>query len=323
MLETDLYRRIIGTLQSEASRFGLRSDMLNAERVLNWGGFVSQSFKVGDGERTIHVKLASDPGEMRRWFAVCEWLEREYRAPRVLGWLDIPGTSYGGLAFEHIDGATWEPAAPPELIHDLIDLMGRLHDDRELAAQIGGARTYRECWELRYREQFEQDLITIRGSRPASVTDADVTWMEDESRELLAIAPEHAAFEGASHAPCHWDLWWQNVMVAGGGAWWVIDWDSLAVGDEAEDYATLVWPFVYEQNWDWRDLLGGKADGAFADRIDLHLRAITLDYLIDVLADWSECDVPEWQEAVRPRKEAEHRRYLDWYRRRWGNEADP
>ncbi len=90
------------------------------------------------------------------------------------------------------------------------------------------------------------------------------------------------------------------------------------MGDEAEDYATLVWPFVYGQNRDWRDLLGGKDDGPFADRMELHLRAITLDYLIDVLADWSECDVPEWQEEVRPKKEAEHHRYLDWYRQRWG-----
>jgi hypothetical protein len=52
--------------------------------------------------------------------------------------------------------------------------------------------------------------------------------------------------------------------------------------------------------------------------VDLHLRAITLDYLIDVLADWAECDVPEWREEVRRRKAAEHLEYFDGYRARWG-----
>ena len=47
-------------------------------------------------------------------------------------------------------------------------------------------------------------------------------------------------------------------------------------------------------------------------------RAITLDYVIDVLADWAQCDVPEWREQVRHRKETEHHGYYDWYRGRWG-----
>ena len=90
------------------------------------------------------------------------------------------------------------------------------------------------------------------------------------------------------------------------------------MGDEAEDLATLVWPFVHATGRDWRDLLGAEGDGHFAARMDLHLRAITLDYLIDVLADWADCDVPEWRDEVRRRKEEEHRRYLDWYLGRWG-----
>jgi hypothetical protein len=52
--------------------------------------------------------------------------------------------------------------------------------------------------------------------------------------------------------------------------------------------------------------------------MDLHIRAIALDYLIDVLADWVECDVAEWRDRVRIKKEAEHSQYLDWYRSRWG-----
>ena len=68
----------------------------------------------------------------------------------------------------------------------------------------------------------------------------------------------------------------------------------------------------------WRELIGGRTDGPFADRMDRHLRAITLDDVIDVLADWAECDVPEWQDEVRRRKAAEHQEHYDWYRERWG-----
>ncbi len=77
-----------------------------------------------------------------------------------------------------------------------------------------------------------------------------------------------------------------------------------------------MWPFVQATGEDWRDLLGDEGDGPFAARMDLHLRAIALDYLIDVLADWAECDVPEWRDEVQ--RTEEHHRYLDWYLGRWG-----
>ena len=89
------------------------------------------------------------------------------------------------------------------------------------------------------------------------------------------------------------------------------------MGDEAEDLATLVWPFVHSTGQDWRGLLSDEGDERFSARMDLHVRAIALDYLIDVLADWAECDVPEWRDEVRRRKEEEHRQYLDWYLSRW------
>jgi thiamine kinase-like enzyme len=166
--------------------------------VLNWGGFGTHSFRIGDGDRLFHVKLTTDQVDLRRWMNV-------------------------------------------------------------------------QC----------------------------------------------QAFDGMTSAPCHWDLWPNNVMTEKTGGWWVLDWDSLATGDEAEDYATLVWPFFVSGKENWRTIFEAKADRSFVERVDLHLRAITLDYAIDVLADWAECDVPEWREQVRTRKEAEHSQYLDWYRSRW------
>jgi hypothetical protein len=312
-------RHIRSYFRAESGRFGLNPETLKADRVLNWGGFVGHAYTIGDGDRSIHVKLTTEPAELRRWLSIHDPLERDYRAPRVLAWADIPGTPLGGLVFEHIDGETWDMAARPGLVQDLRDLLGRLHADRRLADRIGdGPRNYRECWDLRYRDQFEQDLFAIRARRPESVTDDRLHWMEQESRKVLALADDQEAFEGMTRAPCHWDLWPNNVMVDRSGTWWVLDWDSLAVGDEAEDLATLAWPLVYAQDKDWRDLFGEVGDGPFATRMDLHLRAITLDYVIDVLADWAECDVPEWREHVCPVKEVEHSRYLDWYRSRWG-----
>src|SRR5262249_36363164 len=155
-------RHIRSHFRAESGRFGLHPETLKADRVLNWGGFVGHSYTIGDGDRSIHVKLTTEPTELRRWLSIHDHLERDYRAPRVLAWADIPGTPLGGLVFEHIDGETWDTAARPALVQDLRDLLGRLHADRLLAGRIGdGPRSYRECWDLRYRDQFEQDLIAI------------------------------------------------------------------------------------------------------------------------------------------------------------------
>jgi fructosamine-3-kinase len=320
MAGLDLREHVLAYFRAEAGRFGLDAGALSARRVLNWGGFVSHSYRVGGGGRSVHVKLATEEGQggMRRWAAMHDRLERAYRAPRVLGWADLAGTTYGGLVFEHIEGETWDAAGRPSLLGELRELLGRLHEDRELAGRRGdGPRGYRECWKLRYREQFQEDLKTVRASRPPSVTGERVSWMEEEARVVLALPSGNGAFEGVTHSPCHWDLWPNNVLVGSDGRPWVLDWDGLAVGDEAEDLTTLVWPLVHETGADWRDLLGTEGDGPFAARMDLHLRAIALDYLIDVLADWAECDVPEWRDEVRRRKEEEHHRYLDWYLDRW------
>jgi hypothetical protein len=318
-MDSGLERRLESHFRSEAERFALDAEWLKTERVLNWGGFGTYSFRVSDSNRSLHVKLAAEQADLRRWMTVHERLEREYRAPRIIGWVDISGTAYAGPVFEHIDGDTWDTNARPGLVCELRELLGRLHRDQELADQIGDApKSFLECWRLRYRDQFVEDLKTVRGTRPESVTDDRLRWMEQESRIVLAMPDGIEAFEGMTRSQCHWDLWPNNVMVEKSGEWWVLDWDSLAVGDEAEDFATLVWPLVNSQNEDWRTLLGGDWDGSFAVRMDMHLRAITLDYVIDVLADWAECDVPEWRDEVRLRKEAEHHRYFEWYRSRWG-----
>jgi hypothetical protein len=193
--------------RSEADQFGLEPAALTVQRVLNWGGFGSYSFRVGDGLRSVHAKLATDLDGMRRWLAVRERLERDYHAPQILAWIDLPGAPFGGLVFEHIDGESWDTDARPGLLPKLADLLRRLHEDGSLAESLGdGAKTYRECWELRYREQYEEDLKAVRECRPGSVTDARVSWMEEEARVVLALPAANVAFEGMTHSPCHGDV---------------------------------------------------------------------------------------------------------------------
>jgi len=92
---------------------------------------------------------------MRRWLAVHERLEQQYRAPQILDWVDVPGTEHSGLLFEHIDGSTWDIDSRPDLMNEIASLLLNLHEDDELVRALGDpGRTYRECWELRYREQF-------------------------------------------------------------------------------------------------------------------------------------------------------------------------
>jgi len=252
---------------------------------------------------------------MRRWFAVHDRLEEHYRAPRILDWVDVPGTDHAGLLFEHIDGSTWDIDNRPDLMQEIVSLLVKLHRDDELV--MAPARTYRDCWELRYRELFEDDFKAVRGSQPPFVSNALLEWMEQESKKVIAIGREHWAFEGVSRSACHLDLWQDNVMLDKSGGWWVLDWDGLAVGDPAEDYATVLWPFVHRHGTEWRHVLEANMDAAFEARMELHLRAITLDYVVDTLADWVECDVPEWRDEVRTRKQREHVECLDLYRRKW------
>lgn len=322
--DADLLRdALLRLLDRARDRWKLGDGRIDIEPVLNWGGFTNSSFRVSGPARTLHVKLAAAPGqaELRRWLAVHEHLTRHYHGPRVLGWLDVSGAARAGLVFEHIDGRPWDFSAQPQRVTDIIDVLDHLHRDDGLAAQLGdGPRTFRQCWAMRYREQFEEDLKLVRTRRPPFVRETSLQWMEAESAKLLALGRDHPALAGVTRTPCHWDAWSGNVMIGGDGSLRILDWDGLAVGDAALDCATAVWAHVMELKQDWRTLLrdADAGDPSFAQRVDLHLRAITLDWTIDVLADWIESDATPWGAQVRARNEALHVRHLAWYRERWG-----
>ena len=158
---------------------------------------------------------------MRCWLAVHDRLERDYRAPRVLGWVDLAGTPYGGLVFEHIEGETWDTAGRPSLFGELRDLLKRLHEDRQLAERLtDGPRGYRERREAplpRAVRGGPEDRASPAGVRHRR---ARLSWMEEEARVVLDLPSGNGAFEGVTRSPCHWDLWPNNVLVGADGRPW-------------------------------------------------------------------------------------------------------
>src|SRR5690348_5717266 len=60
----DLEQRVSDYFRAESGRFGLDPENLEAERILNWGGFGGYSYTVGGGDRTIHVKLTTEPADL-------------------------------------------------------------------------------------------------------------------------------------------------------------------------------------------------------------------------------------------------------------------
>jgi hypothetical protein len=65
MTRAELQQHILSYLLSQAASLQLDAGTLKAERALNWSGFGSDSYHVGDGNRSIHVKLATDHTDMR------------------------------------------------------------------------------------------------------------------------------------------------------------------------------------------------------------------------------------------------------------------
>jgi hypothetical protein len=123
------------------------------------GGFGSYSYRLDDGKRSIHVKLATDQTDMRRWLALRTKLEEHYSAPNVLAWVNLPGTRYGGLVFEHIDGRTWDPTSLPALLRDRTYPIGIAVSPRRLFAE---SNTW--AWPWRFH-RAANTLLEVRAHR--------------------------------------------------------------------------------------------------------------------------------------------------------------
>lgn len=317
----DLTPLVQQALRAQAVELGLDADRLAVEYVLNWGGFGNASFNVGDGSRRLHLKLTPDADTqhaLRRWQELRTILEDRYHAPTLLGWFAVPGTAYQGPIFDFIEGAFLDGCRMPEIMHDLLRVIGLLHADRELAQKIaphGLGRTYLDCFRSRYIEMLREDLETIQMEPPPFISPFRLQWMSAEVDMLETMAQESGAFGETAQAVIHWDLWWNNILVHPSRRWYILDWDDVGFGDPAMDYSTAIFPLTCRPtNCAWQDFPIPAQDEAFSVRMALYRRIQVLDWVIDVLADWIDCrEAPASQDEVRVRKQAEHEHFLRVY----------
>jgi hypothetical protein len=307
-------RDLLGTLLREGGRFGL-TPPLRADYVTNPGGFVNTSFTVSGGATRCHVKLATDGREISDWWPVREILTERYRAPEVLGRIELADHGLTGVVFPHLPGSPPGPDCPRAFLAEVLDLAGRLHADRELYDGLPGPReeTALGCYLNGVFECLSEDLRAIVADpevcswispRDLAFLSAEVDRLEETGRELLPDEP--------CRTPIHGDLWLQNILISG-DRWHLVDWDGLAAGDPAADYS---W-FLYAPWARGREVLDLLPDEpGIRRRVEFRLRAASFDMIVDPLADCTEVpDGLDDPDAMRAGKREVHAVALERYRR--------
>jgi thiamine kinase-like enzyme len=296
---------------------------IHVRHVLNWGGFVNRSFRVTHGAAQYHLKLTKDPGildGLQTWRELHSILEN-YRAPRLIDWVEFPEIGYAGILFEHIDARPADLNSNHDLLGELITTVQRLHQDPEIQTYLERtrpAKTRFDYFVQTYIDRFTADLSIIEERCPSFISHTLLGWMWEEVDRLREAANHVAAFHRPAEAPVHGDLHEGNILVGDQG-WFIVDWDDLALGDPALEFAVLLWPLIYRKQKQWQDFALPDADTGFAQRLELCLRAQLLDEVIDTIADYVEAhEVPSVQLEVQSVKRRQHEEALQRYRLLWG-----
>jgi aminoglycoside phosphotransferase (APT) family kinase protein len=304
-------------------RLSLNSSRIKVTHVLNWGGFVNHSFSIDDGSVQYHLKITDDLESIMKlqlWRRIQSLLKQRYKAPEVIDWLDFPEIGFAGLLQQRIvGGRAARFRDDPVLLKQLIELASRLHEDADLRSILsasGSPKTYLDHFAETYIDRFNADMEAIERGRLPFLSSALLQWMRDEAGRLRAAAESVQAFHDRANDPVHGDLNEGNVIVTP-NEWFVVDWDDLALGDPAVEFAVLVWPIVY-QGGDWTDLNIPNVDSGFKRRIEVCFRAQLLDEVIDPLADYVAAGaVPSKQDEVQFVKRQRHEEALERYRLAW------
>jgi thiamine kinase-like enzyme len=297
----------------------LNSRSLQVKHVLNWGGFVNHSFTVSDGTTRYHLKLTNDREHVRRlatWRGLHRILDSRYRTPELIDWVDFPEIGFSGLVLQHVEATTADFCRNPKVVASLIETAHCLHHDEEISSYLRVStppKTRFEHFVETYIERFTIDLAAVAADPPPFVSSTLFRWMQDQTQELREVANRIPAFHAPAVEPVHGDLNEGNVLVAVKD-WFIVDWDDLALGDPAVEFAIVVWPLVYRAGKRWQDFLAAATGGGFAERIEICLRAQLLDEVIDTLADYVQAHVvPSEQSRVQQIKGAQHEEALRRY----------
>ncbi|HEX3931531.1 MAG TPA: aminoglycoside phosphotransferase family protein [Nocardioides sp.] len=226
------------------------------------------------------VKVAASDEEGRRltrWASVATILAERHGAPPVLEVLDVLDRT--ALLFPFLD----HPVATRSTLLDRYAEVGAvldgLHADHDLAGRLGGPVTGRESFRDVWVSRFEADLRIIAGHVAPDVYD----YLAAEVETLAALVD---GLDLPVHHAIHGDPWHENVLL-GWDRVWLIDWESIAVGDPVIDRAILLMDVHGAQRAAWPT----------EPRHQVARRALLLDAAVDGAADWVQSSEPAMRRA--------------------------
>jgi aminoglycoside phosphotransferase (APT) family kinase protein len=283
---------------SSARRIGeaLR-DLLAATSVEhrpNHTGATKLSYVVDRGGERLWVRVAADDDEhaaLLRWGEHAARLSELYAAPPVLDRFVVEGRA--ALVFPFLPGPVATRADLAPRAGQLLAVLGGLHADTELAAALGPPVTAGQAFTDLWVARFVADLAITEGY----VDRDEHLWLTEEVEALTALIAG-PAFDEPVHSAVHGDPWHENLLL-GEDRFWLLDWEDLAVGDPVVDEA-IVHLDAYGHDTEWPD----------TERHRVARRALFLDAVIDVAADWVETADP----VVRDVKDRAWRTGLEAYR---------
>jgi thiamine kinase-like enzyme len=162
-----------------------------------------------------------------------------------MDWLDFPESGFAGLLQRQVDGRTANFCDNPFLVEQLIELVSRLHKDAEIRSNLNTSGSEKTCLDHfveTYIDRFNADLQEIAAVQPSFVSASLLKWMRNETERLLAKADSAPAFHNPAGDPVHGDLNEGNVLVTP-NYWFIVDWDDLALGDPAVEFAYCFGPW--------------------------------------------------------------------------------
>ena len=259
----------------------------------NHTGAGKLSFAVRVRDQRLWAKVAADADEesaLATWLRVASLLAERHAAPPVLDVLDVAGRT--ALLFPWIQAPVADRAGLRERYDEARAVLTGLHDDTELAGLLGppstSAAAYRQVWLTR----FEVDLELVEGYVAKDLH----AYLSDEVDALGVLVDD---LDEPVRAAVHGDPWHENVLLAPDRLW-LLDWEDLAVGDQVIDDAILRYDALGSDRHHWPD----------TPRDLIARRALLLDSVIDVAADWVEATDP----FVRRAKESTYLAGLETYR---------
>lgn len=319
------------SLVARADCLFIEPSRLRVNPILNWGGFVNASFTATDDCHTLHVKVATEPEMvacLRQWLTVHEQLTAAYHAPRLLDSFVLPEEEGMAVVFAHIAGSS-PTLLDDELKGSLCQVLQRLHGDRILAAALGktapAGRTCADAYLDLFHQRFIDDLAIIDANPPPFLSADRAHWLRGEADRLCARVRAAPAFMEPAEAPTHSDLWLENILCEPCGAFWILDWDDLALSDPAIDLAVLFGPTTARpEPVTTESIAPGQypLSAALRERLLIYGQATVLDWIIDPLADWVDADAAGPRaEEVRVEKRRIHEAALQVFHQRYDRQG--